>query len=222
MITMALFFGCEESAINPELQNRGNSGNDDISLMGNNNAKSAMVSETSVLKFSDLSEVGTSRLLRNDNGVSFNINTTNLEPGTAVTLWMVIFNKPENCTDGMCNEDDVFDASARAAAMVDVVFSGSGRVIQNSGKANFAGHRNEGDNSDSIIPVFFGEMAFGLKDARKAEIHFVIRSHGPLIPGLINEQISTFSAGCAGFPPELGTPGPNNCQDLQFSVHMPH
>lgn len=60
--------------------------------------------------------MGTSRLLRNDNGVSFKINTAGIEPGTALTLWMVIFNKPENCTDGMCGEDDIFDADARAAA----------------------------------------------------------------------------------------------------------
>jgi hypothetical protein len=70
--------------------------------------------------------------------------------------------------------------------------------------------------------LFDGEQAFGLMDARKAEIHFVIRSHGPLIPGIIHEQISTFNAGCGGFPPELGTPGPNTCEDLQFAVHLPN
>lgn len=218
-LIMAMLFGCEDSALDPEWQNSENTAIDEPLMPAHD--KRATFSETAVLKFSDLSEVGTSRLLRNDNALTFSINSSHFEAGTAVTVWMMIFNNPENCTDGECGEDDIFDPEARAAVKTDVVFAGSGRVIQKSGKATFAGHRNDGDNSDSIVPILFDEEAYGLINARKAEIHFVIRSHGPLIPGIIQEQISTFNAGCGGFPPELGTPGPNECEDIQFAVHLP-
>lgn len=219
--TMAMLVGCEDSALKSELQSIESSSIDRPNIMAANEEKNATFSEVAVLKFSDLTEVGTSRLLRNDNGLSFNINTTELKPGTAVTVWMMIFNKPENCTDGKCGSDDVSNPNARAAVMTDVVFAGSGRVIQKFGKATFSGHWNEGDKGDSIIPILLGDEAYGLIDARGAEIHFVIRCHGPLIPGIIQEQISTYNAGCGGFPPELGTPGPNDCVDIQFAVHSP-
>lgn len=56
----------------------------------------------------------------------------------------------------------------------------------------------------------------GLKDAQAAEIHIVVRSHGPAIEGLESEQITLFlEPGCE----DLG--GPNVCEDIQFSIHQP-
>ncbi|MDR8392937.1 hypothetical protein NC796_17405 [Aliifodinibius sp. S!AR15-10] len=178
---------------------------------------------SNVYTFEGMNEVGSSRLVRTSNGVSFTLETTELEPGTVVTLWMVIFNNPENCTDD-CGNDDL----ANLDANVDVVYS-AGRVIGGSGKATFAGHRNKGDNSGSIFPAWLGLPSPGLRDAKKAEIHFIVHSHGLQIPELVSEMLHSFNAGCGpifdpGLPPvpeELGTHGPNTCRDIQFAVHLP-
>jgi hypothetical protein len=57
-----------------------------------------------------------------------------------------------------------------------------------------------------------------------AEIHFIVRGHGPLIPGRVREMISTVFGACDDAPPgipELGLPGPNACADLQVAMHVP-
>lgn len=176
---------------------------------------------TDVLTFGDEHVVGTSRLLRTDSGVSFALRTSALEPGEVVTLWLVIFNEPDECDEG-CGEDDLFNPDAK----VDVLY-GAGRVIGGTGETNYAGRRNVGDNDGSIFAEL-GLEAHGLLDAHAAEIHLVVRSHGPKIPNLTGEMLHTFNAGCEvppGFPDplpeELGAPGPNECEDVQFAVHMP-
>ena len=72
----------------------------------------------------------------------------------------------------------------------------------------------------------FGLPSYGLMDAEKAEVHIVIRSHGPKLPGQVREQISSFNGGCVydGIPedPILGEAGPNTCEDILFAVHPPN
>lgn len=205
-IVMVVLVGCEsESTFAPNSQ-------EELSHMPLSADQSAVTSHSNVYTFADMTQVGHSALTRNDGGVSFTVRTSGLEPNTANTLWIVVFNKPENCS-GPCGEDDLFTPSV----MTDVMYS-AGRVVMHSGKANYAGTRRVGDNKGSIFPVF-GVPSPGLMDARKAEIHLIVRTHGEIITGLINEMISTFAAGCAGFPPALGTPGPNTCEDIQFAVH---
>lgn len=41
-----------------------------------------------------------------DEGMATKIRTRGNQ-GHALTLWYVIFNAPENCSDGVCGEDDV-------------------------------------------------------------------------------------------------------------------
>jgi hypothetical protein len=184
----------------------------------------AVHSVSDVLTFDDMTPVGSSRLTRNDGGVSYRVQTTGLEPGTATTLWIVIFNHPEHCATTPCGLPDLFVPEV----MADVAYA-AGNVIGGSGRATFAGRRDVGDDSGSIMGEWFGMPENGLADARGAEIHFIIRNHGPKIPGLVDEMISTFNAGCGpdameGAPPvpeSLGTHGPNTCVDVQFAVHLP-
>jgi hypothetical protein len=143
------------------------------------------------LTFGDMEQKGTSQLVRTSSGVSFRLSTTGLEPGTVHTLWMVIFNQPENCVVEDCGADDLFNADANP----DLAY-GAGIVIGSSGRATFAGHRTEGDNTGSIMQEWLGLEEPGLVDAREAEIHFVVHSHGPKIPGLVDEMLHTFNAGC--------------------------
>lgn len=180
-------------------------------------------SAAAVLTFAEMMPVGTSRLVRNDNGVSVSLSTTGLPVGTTATLWMVVFNQPSNCSPPGCGEDDLF----APMAMADVMYT-AGKVIGGSGRATFAGRRGEGDNSGSLFAAL-GLPSPGLIDARMAEIHFVVRSHGPKIPAMVDEMIHTFNGACQNpgppfpdpLPPELGAPGPNTCMDVQFAVHEP-
>jgi hypothetical protein len=185
--------------------------------------RAAAKSTAPVVTFADPEgdAVGTSQLVRTDNGVSVKLSTTGLEPGTAATLWIIIFNEPDNCTAPECGEDDLF----RAEPLPDVMYMG-GSVVGGTGGATFAGHRAEGDNSRSLWAVLgVASPSPGLIDARVAEIHLVVRNHGPLIRGLIGEMTSTFNGGCPldGLPVNqlIGTPGPNTCEDVQFVVHTP-
>lgn len=187
-------------------------------------AAAAEVSTSPILTFAGMKEVGQSGLVRTDNGVSFRLTTTELEPGAVHTLWMVIFNNPSACSLPGCGIDDL----ANLAAVVDAVYS-AGTVVGESGRATLAGHRSEDDASGSILGEWLGLPTPGLMDATAAEIHFVVHSHGPKIPGLVSEMLHTFNAGCGpifepGLPPvpeTLGTYGPNTCADVQFAVHLP-
>ena len=62
-----------------------------------------------VFWFEDGSEAGEATLTRFEHGIYMTLDTTGLQPDDAVTIWWVIFNTPENCSDGMCGEDDIFN-----------------------------------------------------------------------------------------------------------------
>jgi hypothetical protein len=126
--------------------------------------------------------VGSATLLRNKNGVTVNIKTSELLPGGAYTVWFIIFDAP-----------DVF---------VDALYA-TGHVIGNNGDGNFSAHLSEGDVSGSIA------TGVGLTDAEHQGVHMVIRSHGPAIPGVIDDQIHTVAGGC------------NPCTDEQSAIFFP-
>ena len=181
------------------------------------------VSRNAVYPFADPfgEAVGTSLVIRHNNGISALLRSSGLTPGEAVTMWWVIFNTPENCTDNACGEDDLTNAAAR----VDILYA-DGKVIRNAPinaswrDSYYFAHRRVGDTDGSIVPALFGAPALGLEDARKAEVHLVLRTHGPVIPEMEQEMISTFAGGCDGFPEALGKAGPNTCVDIQFAVHQ--
>lgn len=174
--------------------------------------------------YEPLGQIGSSTLTRTDDGLSYSVSASGLEPGTAVTLWLIIFNQPEHC-EGDCFDPDLFNPDTQA----DVTFGGDGHIIGSSGEATFSGSRNTGDNSGSIMGEWFGLPEHGLLNPHRAEIMFILHNHGPVIDGLEEEMISTFNAGCGpelmeGAPPvpeSLGTYGPNTCTDDGIAVHKP-
>lgn len=148
--------------------------------------------------------LGTSSLKRNNSGVTLNLHTSDLSPGDAVTLWGIIFNNPDACSD-TCGEDDLLPFNEDADP--DVMGSAlrvAGHVVDNSGEGGFSGRIKIADTSE----ILFGP---GLLYPQSAEIHAVVRTHGPAIPGLVNEQIHSYSGGC-----EI-----NECVDFQFAIHLP-
>ena len=170
---------------------------------GTTSLAKTITSTTDVIRFDNNSVVGSSKLVRNQNGVTVTVNTSDLEPGSAQTVWWIVFNNPEECVDG-CNGADLSNPDVNG----DVIYA-AGNVVGGNGTSNFAAHLNEGDNDGSIFEGAFGFPGSGLIDAETAEIHLVVRSHGQAIPGMIDEQIHTFNGGCP----------PNDCDDVQFSIH---
>lgn len=144
-------------------------------------------------------------LVANDGGVTLRVNTVEVAP-EAHTVWWVVFNNPEFCQDpfaaGMeCGAGDLENAAVQAS-----VLYAAGNVTGSSGRSSYGARLNVGDDSEAL----FGP---GLLRPRTAEIHVVIRTHGPAIPGMVHEQISTFNGGC-----EDGQPNEGLCDDVQFAV----
>jgi hypothetical protein len=151
---------------------------------------------------------------RHSDGVTFRLRTSDLPPNSVVTLWAVVFNAPQNCSHGTggfrCGEGDLLGLGGDGSAQ-DSVFNAAGRVVGPSGRATYAGSLKVGQMPGAL-------WGAGLTDPAGADIHFVLRTHGKPIPGLISEQLKSFGAGCTDAPPGTGTPGPNECSDPQFAV----
>lgn len=167
-----------------------------------------------VIGLADFGVVGSSSLVRTDRGVSVTLETTALTPGDVVTMWWVVFNNPGACTSGitglsMCGPLDEQNAAAQPS-----ILPAAGRIVDDGGTAEYGAHMKVGDTSGALL-------GSGLLDAHQAEVILVLRSHGPKIPELVSEMLRTFGAGCKNAPPGTGTPGPNDCGEVQVSVHTP-
>jgi hypothetical protein len=168
---------------------------------------------------------GHSTLVRTDAGVSFTYHTTGLPPGDVVTVWLVVFNNPENCSTRPCTgPGDVFKAGVQG----DFLYGG-GHVIGGDGRGNFGGHLPVGDPSGSgLIELGMGNLALGLLKPRTAEIHLALHSHGPAGSGqLLKAQLSSFLGGCQTFlgpdgiadSPDDMPDAVGECSTFQYSVH---
>ena len=149
--------------------------------------------------------------------LELNARTKGLQPNYSYTVWWVIFNEPSLCSD-RCGENDLppinpeADPGVMASAML-----ATGGTTDGDGNADFGATLKEGSLSPFVL---FGP---GLLDAEKAEVHIVFRDHGPIVPGLGKDQVSTFFGGCSmeslpGFFPSaegLGTPGEYFCYEPQ-------
>jgi hypothetical protein len=169
----------------------------DVSLMGNPKAV-----------------MGTSTLTRTTGGIVLDLHTSGLQAGHAVTIWWMVFNHPEACISGPSTEtpDDprcgMADMSNPAAGLS--VLYAAGHVIDEDGEADFGAYLREGDTDGALEG-----MALGLLDAAAADVHLVVRDHGPADPQMVVGQIHTFEVCNPPTPPEE----PLSCTDLQMSVH---
>jgi hypothetical protein len=215
-LILVLSFSCEtEPVIDSELiQNK------DEMLSRSSNVKTTVDAFSPILG----RVTGSSTLHRTKNGITYNYSTNALRPGHAYTLWVVVWNNPGNCDmPNACVGEDFANA---ASVGVDLLYGG-GHVVGNNGKGNFSGHLNVDDVSDSVYELFGLPQALGLQSGKtfSSEIHLVIRSHGPAVPGLVNEQIGSYLGGCDNqfaTPPFLMTPDEiGECGDIEAAIHAP-
>ncbi len=132
----------------------------------------------------------TSVLIRNRMGVWYYLTTSRLLPSGAYTNWWVIFNRPEFCSAGGCGMKDFPQNGGNPNVQASVLWA-AGRVADANGHATFSGNLT----ADGTVPgfVIFGP---GLLNP-SAEIHIIVRSHGPALTGAdLEAQLTTPKGGC--------------------------
>ena len=171
---------------------------------------------------------GTSTLHRNKNGITVNFKAENLNPG-AYTIWWVIWNNPVPCGDPDDDSDPCTEADFAKADLVevDIMYAG-GHVVGNNGKGNFSAHLNAGDETPESIIGGFGlpdVIGGGLQVGKtfSSEVHVVIRTHGPAVPGMVNDQISSYGGGCTTeYPAFSAYPDiEGHCADFAAAIFPP-
>ncbi len=158
------------------------------------------------------------RLVRNKNGISYQIHAEELNPGHAYSLWLVVINNPAACASTPCTGGDIL---RNAATDSQVRSGGTGTVAGASGKATMAGSAKVGPLSG-----WLDDRSFTNVDG--AEVHLVINDHGPMLPEYMPGMITTYRGGCsdaspfpAVFPPSAladGEVGPNTCLLYQAAI----
>ncbi len=151
---------------------------------------------------------GAATLTRTHDGISFRVYTSQLTTPGAYTVWIVIFNRPENCTaggPGHCMGPDLGNPAVEGS-----IVYGTGNIVGSDGIGNFHGSLAEGTPPAGIQMNVPAGTANGLKDSKRAEIHLVVRGHGPVsATGQAPNQLSTFENGCM------------SCQDVQAVIFSP-
>ena len=180
---------------------------------------------TTVHYFADASEVegASASLTRYENGLVMALHTSDLNQDETYTVWWVVFNEPGNCSDA-CGENDIFifegdepvldennnlvlNVEGVEAANISVLFA-SGAYVDDDGIGHFGGITGLGDRPGTI----FGP---GVVNPLTAEVHLVVRTHGPVVEGMFDAQITSFGGACGST--DNGLP----CADLQFAVFLP-
>ena len=137
------------------------------------------------------------RLTRNKNSLTTNVHTSVMSGLGVYTVWWVIFNDPASCEFYLCTFDEP-----------DLVVNATGKIVPSGGVANFSAWLGPGGPYSG--EVIFGDPDPGLTNPSGALITLVVRYHGPAMPGIIPEQLTTFLGGC----PNGGSP----CLDEQLVV----
>jgi hypothetical protein len=158
------------------------------------------------------------RLLRNKNGISYQIHAGELTPGHTYSLWLVVINNPGACAATPCTAAEIL---TNAATNSQVTAGGTGTIAGAAGKGTLAGAASVGTLSGWL-------EGRSLDDPFGAEVHLVINSHGPMLPEFMPAMIKTYRAGCSNsspfppvFPPSAladGAAGPNACLLYQAAV----
>jgi hypothetical protein len=172
-----------------------------------------------------------SMLDRSDRGIATKL-PTRARSGHAHTLWYVIFNSPENCSDAACGDDDIFidpsDHSAGfnalqiAATRASVAWGSAGAVANPAGRLKLDGALGAGELPHGPRQVVIGRAEAGalvplgvvtvLEDPHGAVIIAVLQDHGAAHdqPELLERQLTSFQDAC--------NPG---CEDVQTARELP-
>ena len=164
--------------------------------------------------------VGASNLSRGNLMINMKYEFDALPKNHAYTIWAVVFNNPEHCGTVPCSGADLNVPEV----LVDALYMGGAVTPRGfkSSKAVVTSGLREGDTSGSLFNELFGLPSVGLLDTRKAEVHLILRSHGPVINELRREQTTSYTGGCFNPLPDF-TEIPDErgeCADIMGSIHL--
>ncbi|MEX2541357.1 MAG: hypothetical protein WD314_06090 [Trueperaceae bacterium] len=147
-------------------------------------------------------------LIRTADAVAMELATSGLEPNAPYTIWWVVFNSPAGCSDP-CNEDDILaddgTMNLNPDAQISMIFA-DGAISDATGSASFSALLPSGRTLGQVV------AGPGLTNAEGAEVHLVVRYHGPAELARLYDQLSTYDPDpSAGGVCEL-------CSDQQFAV----
>ncbi|MEO1035186.1 MAG: hypothetical protein AAFX44_06450 [Pseudomonadota bacterium] len=128
---------------------------------------------------------GTSRLVRANDGVAFDMSATGLRRDAPYTVWWVAFNPDNPC---ITSEDPCACDENSLRPGQDSVFYATGGMTDVLGVANFAAHIEYGDVPTGYDQTpFGGAFAVGIEPG--AEIHLIVRDHGRALWGWRGRRI---------------------------------
>ena len=141
-------------------------------------------------------------LSRNNDAVFATFSTSQLMPGTVVSLWWVFFNNPKFCATAGCSVPDLFVPEVNAS-----LHNAGAAVVGLDGRFTMAAFKAVGDVTGGHILPGMPDPSPGLVDAKRAVVHLVVRSHGAVNadPAILAQQLTQFNGGCP----------PNTCANLQ-------
>jgi hypothetical protein len=156
---------------------------------------------------------------------------TGLEPGHVYTFWWVFFNAPENCVgtpndvgDPVCFTDDLGNPVEIGMSLVyGIPAPTAGLVADDAGAFTYKEtfRYDQGDNEGALEAPFDAGLSASTWDA---EVHFIVRDHGPALEGKeLDAQLTNYCGGCnneaEGFCPE--GKGPNSCREVAYVRYAP-
>lgn len=155
------------------------------------------------------SEAATSTMRRGGGFVDVEVMTDGLDPATAYTVWLVVYNHPEFCQGGpgACGVADLpvipgHDPRVRASGVyVTGGYSGE------DGSGHFVGRVHVAKDGIKPTETLFGP---GLRRPFSAQYDVVVRGHGQ--PANPFNAVQSYESGCAETMA---------CGDHQISLHPP-
>lgn len=144
---------------------------------------------------------GAATLIRDENSINVRLTMSGLDKKASYSVWYIIWNDPENdCLGGAgaCGLGDFVNVGA--------VLNAGGFVTGTDGTGYMVGGLEVG-TPPAGLPGRPGSM---LEDSFAAEVHLLIQSHGKILVGHVDAQISVPGAFCNGV----------TCGD-QFAVAFP-
>lgn len=175
---------------------------------------------------------GFSLLEREDHGIATTIRTRDTA-GHAYTLWYVIFNAPQHCSGGVCDENDIFDFHPEnsffpfnepqiRATRVSLLWGKAGAVANAAGRVKLDGGIAVNEVPDGDAQVVIGRaddgalvplgVTAGLENPHGAHITVILQGHGAAHddPDQLHAQLSSFQGACNP-----------DCSEPQHAVHLP-
>lgn len=156
----------------------------------------------------DIAGAGT--LIRTEDAVTVRLAMTGLDKKAGYTIWWIIFNNPDECSDP-CGLDDLDDLDVEPG-----VFYAAGFITGTDGTANVVAHLESGDLTEGIDELLGTEQGLEEENGLGAEIHLIVRSHGKLVVGAVDSQIGTFAGECGAEEDDFP-----DCEDQQAIAFLP-